>query len=301
MKKFIITISIGMVIGGCTILGIIYFDKSEEATTQTDNTGEINGFYYENVWVENPTSGAKLLTTIQFPDTDEKAPLLLMIPGGLDSGERILEEEMTTTLLENGYIVAHFAADGRGESEGEEDYNGYTGQDGMHAVLTYLTSQDYVDNEKIGVISMSYGLVMASGMLARYDEPKVKFYIDWEGPPTKEYVGCDNKTNQSKLTWPTCDNTDFWSEREGYIFLEQIDIPYLRLQGIDDHAHGRDTYHATIAINAATNGNSPWTRVNGSENPENTTYTEENPPELIDRSSMNMIPVFVDELAEKFF
>ena len=291
-------------------------ETEEETTTSTtpavqatfeEEEGTLNnGFLYEKVWVENPTSKAKLLVTICFPDQSEPAPLILMIPGGLgDGNDFFTNDEITAQLLGKGYVVGFFSAEGRGQSDGEEDYNGTINQDGMHAVLVYLASRKEVDAERIGVVSFSYGVTVASGMLARYaDDPNVDFYIDWEGPSAREYtnVGCRDKGNNTEgIAWKDCDDNEWWAEREAVNFLDDLTMPYLRVQSEVDHVQ-KSNEHAIAAINAAVSGPSPWTRVNGSENPIDTTYTMENSPQwLPNRSGKTHVVEYVEEMAGMFF
>jgi hypothetical protein len=88
----------------------------------------------------------------------------------------------------------------------------------------------------------------------------------------------------------------WWSERAALEYIGSIKVPYLRLQAEWDHMQppnamylvGFDRYplwyqnkHAVDMVNAATNGSSPWTRINGSDigNAPNTTYTHDAPPQ----------------------
>jgi dipeptidyl aminopeptidase/acylaminoacyl peptidase len=310
IKILVLGLVISLLLGAGVGAGVYFYtenisDVSPQGTLE--EKGEMDGYDYEKFWIQNPTSGANLLATIRFPklETGEKAPFILFVPGGTAPGNDLDQDPMGVQLLEKGYGVAYFDSDGRGQSEGEENYNGTLGQDGMHAVLVYLTSREEVDAERIGIVSFSYGITLASGMLARYaDDPKVAFYIDWEGPSAREYtnMGCRSKENDTEgIAWKNCDDNEWWLEREAVDFLDKITVPYLRIQSEVDHVQ-RSNEHAITAINAATNGVSPWTRVNGSENPINITYTMGNPPQwLPDRSGKSHVVEYVEEMGEMFF
>ncbi len=320
MTKVIIATIIGLIAGAALVLAGLSFHSLESVelrpipieTTETqeiqevqiENTGEINeNHLYESFWIENPTSGSQLLATLHFAPDANNAPLIFVILGGTDSNESLMDDQITEDLLSYGFTVAHFAPDGRGHSEGEEDYNGHISQDGMNAVLQYLITRDEIDPEKIGVISFSYGVTLASGAIARYDgDPEIQFYIDWEGPTLREYTtsGCPEEgEGQDNIDFEPCENEEFWSEREALYFLEEITVPYLRVQGENDHVQ-KDNEHAVLAINAATEGNSPWTRINLED--QNQTHTMEDQPEWIGKNGFDLVvDEFVLEMAEMWF
>lgn len=256
--------------------------------------------------VENPPSGVELSAYLVLPATAKKSddtfPIVMMIPGGTDWGTNAFSEDSDTKeiLLENSIGFAYFDPDGRGESAGEEDANGHTHQDGLFAVTQRLIEHEKVNIEEMGLLSYSYGTTLASGMLARYaDEVPYKWYVDWEGPSKREYTtsGCTpNEKNRNTALMVDCSDEEFWSERESASFLANIKIPYLRLQNIKDHVQ-ESNEHAIDAINAATTGLSPWTRINN-EDP-NQSYTYANQPEYLVSKSYNTLD-YVLEMFELF-
>lgn len=243
--------------------------------------------------LENPSSGALLSTYLVVPKDESEASFktVFLIPGGLDYGSATYDGNTKTEIFlkENDIAYAYFDPDGRGESSGEEDTNGFIQQDGLFAVSKAVAENTAVNADDFGLISFSFGTALASGMLARYvDESPYQWYIDWEGPSAREYVtiGCDAPKDHYMdpgLT-TSCSEDEFWSERESVTFLQQISVPYLRVQRIDDHVQASNE-HAIDAINAATSGISPWTRIND-EDP-NQSFTYDNPPRYLRKALVN--------------
>jgi len=152
----------------------------------------------------------------------------------------------------------------------------------------------------IGIFTSSYGIVGATGALARYPDLPILFLIDNEGPasPGKDITrGLRNREDWAyrisrgfnkdlkpdsdlsdeeiaslKFKGSTMGDIAYWDERDASIYASKIPCPYLRLQGEIDHAQGKYKYHMMAIINAATEGRSPWTRCN--DNPPNIIYRE---------------------------
>ncbi|NBD34988.1 MAG: hypothetical protein GVY30_03190 [Chloroflexi bacterium] len=230
-------------------------------------------------WVTNPTSGVELYTTVMIPDDWDGDPLptLVIIPGGTDDSAGITEgDSIGPKAVAQGYTVIAFDADGRGRSGGEESYNGFTHQDGLAAVIQFAANRPEVDAERIGLLSFSYGVTLGSGVLARYPELPIRFYIDWEGPADRRdtTIGCKPSP---KYDWPACDDDVAWAEREALTFISQIQAPYQRVQNQRDHVQP-DVSHAVQMVNAAVSGAAPWVRLN--DYPPNQTYDPDDPPAM---------------------
>jgi pimeloyl-ACP methyl ester carboxylesterase len=236
--------------------------------------GEEEGTY----WVTNPTSGVELFTTVMLPDDWDGQPLptLVIIPGGDDDSSGIIEGGIGQRATERGYAVVAFDADGRGRSGGEESYNGFTHQDGLAAVITFAADLPAVDADRIGLMSFSYGVTIASGVLARYPELPVRFFIDWEGPADRydTTVGCKPSP---AYDWPACEDDAAWAEREALTFIREVQVPYQRVQNQKDHVQP-DVSHAVYMVNAAVEGAPPWVRLN--DHSPNQTYDPDAPPEM---------------------
>ncbi len=250
-------------------------------------------------WVTNPTSGVELFTTVLRPDdwSGEPLPTIVMIPGGDDDSSGLTESGIGLKAVECGYAVVAFDADGRGRSGGEEDYNGFIHQDGLAAVVQFAASRPEVDADRMGLMSFSFGVTMASGALARYPELPIRFFIDWEGPADRRdaTVGCKPSAHYD---WPSCDDDAAWAEREALTFIPDVVVPYLRVQTKNDHVQP-DVIHAVHMVNAAVAGDSPWVRLNDHE--PNATYDPASPPAMLSsRGSSFLDDVMLDYAGEMF-
>lgn len=226
--------------------------------------------------VVNPTSGASLAVVVFAPSdasSSTQYPAVIIIPGGTGTKDSFAKD--ARQYAANGFIVLIFDADGRGESTGTEDYNGYIQQDGLFELYRFLSAYDGVDTNNIGLISFSYGVTMATGMLGRY-QPGIKFYIEWEGPVNRYYtvVGCEIEADSRAAVRAgvTCDDDDYWLEREALRFVPYLSVDYFVIvQRADDHVQPT-TQHA-VDINNLAVQYLDWVRVNGPENAVNQEYT----------------------------
>jgi pimeloyl-ACP methyl ester carboxylesterase len=242
---------------------------------------------FDRHWVLNPTSGARLLVQVVLPTgySGGSIPGLVLVPGGRGDSSSFLKStpggSEAQELADHGFAVVVFDPDGRGESEGTEDDNGYVHQDGLAAVIAFAATLSAVDPARLGLVSYSYGVTMATGALARYPDLPILFYIDWEGPANRNDTGGCDADKLGHLQGHPCDDEAFWSEREASAFALTMDVPYQRLQSRVDHVQP-DVEHAILLIANATSeaygghGNCPWTRLN--DLAANRIYTAANPP-----------------------
>ena len=116
----------------------------------------------------------------------------------------------------------------------------------------------------------------------------IKFLLDDEGPhcPKDLIADPDIKfhTNGIREMWEDVLNAkvgdgkdysnedDFWSERCAVNLIEGYEGIYQRMQAIDDHEPSTYHGHAVAMLNAATNGNAKWTKLNNQ--PKNKLYSE---------------------------
>jgi hypothetical protein len=240
-------------------------------------------------WATNPTSGASLLAKVIHPQgyTTGRLPALVLVPGGRGDSSGFLKStpggSEAQQLASRGFVVVVFDPDGRGESGGAEDDNGFIHQDGLAEIIRWAAALPEVDASRIGLVSYSYGVTMATGALARYPDLPILFYLDWEGPANRNDTGGCDADKLGHLQGHPCDDEAFWSEREASTFIFSIDVPYLRLQSRIDHVQP-DIDHAILLVANATaveyggHGRSPWTRLN--DLAPNRVYTEETPPWL---------------------
>lgn len=259
---------------------------SDQGSTDVDS---------ELLTVTNPESGVEWWVQAFFPSDaspEQPYPAVVIVPGGSGAGSASVEidddQRNPQRLAENGWITVTFDADGRGFTAGEEDYCGFIHQAGLSAVIEATAALPYVDRDRIGLFSGSYGITMASGVLARYPDLPVKFLVDFEGPADRNDTGHCDADDTGHITHVDCDDDLWWSEREAATFIMDVQVPYLRIQNARDHAQPDNT-HVILMINNATSrehggqGVSPWTRVNTSDmNASNSTYTFETPPQYFE-------------------
>ena len=231
-------------------------------------------------WITNTSSIAPLFTQILQPAGAEAgtSPVIFLIPGGIGT----VDPAKAQKLADEGFTVVFFDPDGRGNSRGMEDYNGTIQQDGLASVIRRVAELPEVDATRMGVVSLSYGVTMATGALARNPDLPILFYIDWEGPVNREYttVGCTGNT--MNIDWQPCENDEWWATREAMSFIADLQIPYQRLQSEQDHVQSTNN-HAIDIVNAAVAGDVPWVRLN--DYPANQSYDLENQPAMYPENS----------------
>ncbi len=246
-------------------------------------------------WVTNPTSGAKLHVRAFYPtdwNGSDLLPALVLMPGGTGTSE----PQKAARLSEEGFLVIIFDADGRGQSEGTEDYNGFITQDGLAAVIVAAAQLPGLDPARYGLVSYSYGVTAATGALARYPDLPVQFYIDWEGPVDRNYTttGC-GENRADGIQWQPCTDNAWWAEREAVNFIGAVNVPYQRIQSQEDHVQMNNN-HAIDIVNAAVAGGVPWVRLN--DYPPNQTYDVNDPPAMLPETQDKMLEKTVGDYAK---
>jgi|GEM_PF-3368925 len=161
------------------------------------------------------------------------------------------------------------------EFRGWEERLGHAGQDVVHLVLKRLFSLSEVDTQNAGIVTFSFGVVGATGALARHPDLAVKFLIDWEGPSGPQNLRWVPPGHKIVRNHPASDEA-FWKERTASEFIKKVRCRYLRVQSETDHVQvlGQNQ-HAIEMLNNATRGLCPWTRCN--DNPPNIAYDEKRP------------------------
>jgi pimeloyl-ACP methyl ester carboxylesterase len=244
--------------------------------------------------VTNPTSGAQLYVQAFYPQGQSSAnPALVLVPGGTG----LVDLQKAQRLSAEGFVVIVFDPDGRGRSTGTEDLGGYAQQDGLAAVIQFAATLPGVDPAKIGLVSYSYGVTMATGALVRHPDLPIRFLIDWEGPADRydTTTDCQPKTGAD---WPACTDDAAWAQREALTFIAQVRVPYQRIQSAQDHVQP-DVTHALAMINAAQQGGVPWTRLN--DGAANQTYDLNYPPVMLPEAQDKQIEALVAKYARELF
>ncbi|MBF0371222.1 MAG: hypothetical protein HQL52_17375 [Magnetococcales bacterium] len=253
----------------------------------------------EEIWLTEPNQNIALYGHILRPDPDQypdrSFPTVVALPGGKGSGTVMVDTDEYRQLAEKGVVVVGFNFQGRGSgnegdltSEGEEDCNGFAGQDALKTIIEHLTEQSYVDVNNIGLQSFSFGLSLAAGALGRYPELPVQYLVDMEGPSNNlvtTFYDSDQEGDQicghlSTPTDPSAENRLFWEEREAYRYIGDFSGYYLRAQSEEDHAQADGFVdHALEMIRSALAGKTELVLLNGQEmgNPANDTFQETEP------------------------
>jgi pimeloyl-ACP methyl ester carboxylesterase len=249
--------------------------------------------------VTNLTSGAILFVQVFHPNgwKCETLPALVLVPGGIGWSANFTDSPGSANILANtGFAVVIFDPDGHGRSQGSEDYDGFAHQDGLGSVINFTTGLPEVDKNRIGLISFSYGITMASGTLSRYPDLPVIFLIDWEGPADRYDTTTCCDVSKSRISWKSCDDEGFWRQREALTFIAKAQVPYQRIQSEKDHVQP-DVSHAVNMINVALSGSVPWARLNDFQ--PNQTYYPNAPPVMIPETQSRNLAPMVAKYAQK--
>jgi pimeloyl-ACP methyl ester carboxylesterase len=252
-------------------------------------------------WVTNPASGARLYMKVLHPQlwSGEALPTLALVPGASNDSSGFLDasQSQAQRIADSGFVVVVFDPDGRGQSEGNEDYDGFVQQDGLAAVIEQVATLPEVDPLAIGLVSYSYGITMAAGALARHADLPVAFLIDWEGPANRDDTGgCDAAHTGHLAGVAECTDEDFWSQREAVTFISQLKVPYQRIQSEKDHFQP-DTAHAIAMIDAAVGGGVPFVRLNDLEAGQ--TFDVSNPPAMLPEENDQQREMLVVKYAQE--
>lgn len=240
-------------------------------------------------------NGNQIAIRIINPEGNGPFPALIGVAGG--DGQHLFNAGLGPDIQEMGIVAVDFAPQGRGASEGQDDHHGPIHQDDLKAVVDFVSSLSFVQQDNMGILSHSYGVVLATGALSRHPEMPVAFLLDVEGPacPGRDLVrGLENNEPwaeqavrlfggkddlspeeyaEFELHGGAISDEAYWSERDAARFAEDLPCPYLRVQFDRDHVQGTSKYHMMEIINAATEHSGQWTRCN--DNPANVVYSED--------------------------
>ena len=203
-------------------------------------------------WVENPASGAMLRLWVLAPEIMNGWTMVL-VPPGLSGAGAVRAD--ARRLAEAGAVVVLFDPDGRGVSEGLEDFGGAIQQAGLAEVISLAASLPCT--ERVGLLSFSFGVTMATGVFVDYPDIPIEFHVDWEGPAGRYSSGCQ----VSSLGFSDCSDEEFWAQREAVESIRSLPVPYHRLQRLDDHVQD-DASHARQLLTAALDSGVPGVYLN---------------------------------------
>lgn len=228
--------------------------------------GTLHETTYGVLWIDN------IYAHIHRPKIPGKYPGLIFVPGGkspgtdYDKGNGVRAQDAASL----GFVVLHYDPSGRGKTGGKEEYWGTVHQDELSQIINFFSETEFTDNDNIGIMSFSIGIIIATGALARFPTTKIKYLFDWEGPSSKFSI-TKNDTYEPLKDFPTS-NEDFWNEREATKYISRVECAYFRYQAEVDHMQGTFKGHAVELLNLATRGKALWTRCN--DNPPNIIFDE---------------------------
>lgn len=210
------------------------------------------------------SDGVELAVATRTPDGLDCSGAVVEAPAGFEPGLEKIEQDQAKALARAGLVVVTFDPRGRGQSGGEEDINGHTGQDDFADLLRWTASQEGIDPDQIVVWSRSIGGALAAGALGRHADLRPLAWVDYECPAWLE-ENLDHTTEHTHdRMWALADATDdpsaWMDERSPGAYIGDIDVPYHRIQGVPDHALSY-LAAAVSMLNGATA--SPEVRLNG--------------------------------------
>lgn len=184
--------------------------------------------------------GVELAVAVRTPDGLDCAGAVVEAPPGFEAGADRIDEEQARTLARAGLLVLTFDPRGRGESGGEEDINGHTGQDDFAALMRWAASREDVDPTRVVVWSRSIGGALASGALGRHADLAPHAWVDYESPAWLE----ENLEHATEFTrermWELANESEdpsaWMDERSPAATIGEVRTRYHRLQGVPDHA-----------------------------------------------------------------
>ncbi len=252
-------------------------------------------------WVTNPMSSVRLYVRVILPkNASDKLPTLVLVPGGIGASNNFTDPpNRAQTIADAGFAVVVFDPDGRGKSSGSENFGGRAHQDGLAAIIRFIATLPQVNVQKIGLVTYSYGITMASGALARHSTLPIKFLIDWEGPANRNYttIGCRGNV-PGGIQWQSCADENYWREREAATFITQVHVPYQRIQSEKDHVQA-DNAHALLMVNEAVQAKLPWVRLN--DDVPNRTYDPAAPPTMLPEQQDKYLEKRIIQYAKELF
>lgn len=233
---------------------------------------ETVGIKVTELWIDAP-EGARIYAHVHKPESKGPHPGVVIVPGAKSAGtdyDRPAGFLIAADIARAGFAVIHYDPAGRGRTEGVEDFWGVRHQEELKYVVEAFAKEANVDGGNIGLFSFSIGIVIATGSLARFKIPDVKYLFDWEGPSNRFNATKSENFNRI-LERPVTDDY-FWDTREACNYIKDIECGYFRYQGEYDHVQGAYRGHAVELLNGATNGKALWTQCN--DNPLNTLFDE---------------------------
>jgi len=193
-----------------------------------------------------------------------RRPAVLVVPGYGAPGTSVQgwgQVVNTREIAALGCAVMTVDLSGRGRSWGIEAHGGPAHHGDVRTALRHLARRDEVDPDRIGVVTLSMGVVAVAGALAEGDRPPVAWWIDWEGPSDRETITAGG-TRMAPAMGHSLEDEAYWRSREPVRSVGLTGVPYLRYQAARDHAQPGELRHAVRMLRAAADGDLPWFQLN---------------------------------------
>ncbi|MEE2750702.1 MAG: hypothetical protein VX519_04685 [Myxococcota bacterium] len=207
--------------------------------------------------------GYRIAARVHRPQKTGPMSAVLLCPGSNDPGSVFHGWTQPLNAMEvasTGVVVMDFDPAGRGQSWGPEDYGGEEHQDDVAVCLRYL--REHLNPVQLGVVSISLGLCMSAGALARCgEEVGVDWLLDWEGPSDRQIITAGGR-NLAPAMGRGLEDEAYWRRREPVHHVASMSCGYVRIQSLVDHAQPGELRHATRLIQAAASGSPRWFRLN---------------------------------------
>lgn len=130
--------------------------------------------------------GKKVVGTLSLPDSDTKAPVVLLIHGFTGNRHESVSKSapkgkfalLASKLSEVGIASLRIDMRGSGQSAGSlENITAFTELEDAIAACDYLKQCDHVDGKRISVLGLSFGGLVATALCAK--DSKIKSLVLW--------------------------------------------------------------------------------------------------------------------------
>lgn len=182
-------------------LGTEDTSSQDSSVTEDQTTVEPESVWTQTEVVSWSDAGVARKVAMRYFQPEESCtestpcPMVVLVPDHLEAGLDTLSQHGIPLARALRSVVVIFNAPGRGSgydaSSGEEDYNGTIAQDALVRVVKEAAMLKFVDPERAGIVSVGFGLTMATGALGRFHETglaEVDYLIDVEGPTNRCFM-----------------------------------------------------------------------------------------------------------------
>lgn len=164
------------------------------------------------------SEGHRLSAFVHRPDEKSTYPAVLMLHGlmGSKNQPHRMFVDVADQLAENGIVAVRVDLRGRGDSEGNTiDVRPSSDMADSEATLNHLTGLPYVDENRLGVIGLSWGGTLAALLAAK--ESQIKATVLWSSFPQTNYPW-----NPPMRDYDGQQATEMWGYLVGKAFYDEV-------------------------------------------------------------------------------